>query len=93
MLDEQSITTSVCGVAETLRRTGLTPSSFARVRQSPTEGFPRPVPNTFARVLFDVTEIDAWAKAHPTPRRVGRPAEDKAVFDLPRPPIRTPPRR
>ena len=92
-MTDSTDTIEVCGIAEALRRTGLTPTTFARYRQDPRKAFPAAVPTPYGRVLLNVNEVDAWVAANPIPRRPGRPAEDRAVFIMPRPPIRTPIRK
>lgn len=74
----------VCGIAEVLRRTGLSPSTIDNYRRDPSKEFPKPVPNTRARILWSVVEIDAWIATHPLPKRGQFRQAPNAIFSVPR---------
>jgi len=89
MLDQLEIEeVEVCGVREVIRRTGLSPSTIDNYRRDPSKEFPKPFPNTLARVLWSVAEIDQWIATHPLPKRGLFRQEDNAVFSVRRPPPR-----
>lgn len=77
-------TVDVIGMAECIRRCGLSPSTIENYRRDASKHFPKPVPNTMARVLFSVEEIDAWVATHPLPKAGRFRQAPNAIFKVPR---------